>query len=102
MGGYFTQGRTNFGLPRDAEAGALAALKQADKEHGLTGYARSPIQSARKLQDAVAAVGWRLHRDLAGGIDGIVAQEPRKCFEDAEIRMLDALAPFIRAGSSIV
>jgi len=31
-----------------------------------------------------------------------VAQEPRKCFEDAEIRMLDALAPFIRAGSSIV
>jgi hypothetical protein len=101
-GAYFAQGRTVFGLPKEHEATALAALKQADREHGLTGYARSPVQLSRSLQDAIAAIGWRVHRDAEGAISGIVAQEPRKCFEDAEIRLLDALAPFVVPGSSIV
>ena len=102
MAAYFTQGRTSIVLPKDNEAGALAALKQADREHGLTGYARSKVQSARSLDDAIGAVGWRVFRDADGVLCGILAQEPRKCFDDAENRLLDALAPFVRAGSSIV
>jgi hypothetical protein len=102
MGAYFLQGRTSLILPRESEPLALSALKQADREHYLTGYARSPVQSARSLEDAIAAAGWHVHRDAQGTIDLIVAQEPRKCYEDAEIRLLDALAPFVKAGSSLV
>jgi hypothetical protein len=101
-GAYFAQGRTAFALLKEHEAAALAALKQADREHGLTGYARSPVQLARSLGDAVAAIGWRVHRDAEGAISSLVAQEPRKCFDDAEIRLLDVLAPFVVAGSSLV
>jgi hypothetical protein len=71
-------------------------MKRADRDCDFAGT--DEVQSARSLEQALKAAGWSVHRDADGNIDGILAEG--KCRAEAEL--LDVLAAFVRAGSSIV
>ncbi|HKE02170.1 MAG TPA: hypothetical protein VKE69_14225 [Planctomycetota bacterium] len=83
-------------MARAHEAAALAALKRADRDCDFGGT--DEVQQARTFELALKAAGWAVHRDADGNVDGILAEGPCR----AEAELLDALAAFVRAGSSIV
>jgi hypothetical protein len=90
------QGKTRIFLARAHEAAALAALKRADRDCDFSGT--DEVQSARSLEQALKAASWSVHRDADGNLDGILAASKAR----AEVELLDALAAFMRGGSSIV
>jgi hypothetical protein len=96
MSANLKQGKTKIFVARAHEAAALAALKRADRDCEFSGT--DEVQSARSFEQALRAAGWGVHRDADGNVDGIYTEG--KC--RAETELLDALASFIRAGSSIV
>jgi hypothetical protein len=83
-------------LARAHEGAALAALKHADRDCDFSGT--DQLQTARSLELGLKAAGWSVHRDADGNVDGILAEGVCR----AEVELFDALAAFVRAGSSIV
>jgi hypothetical protein len=57
------QGATEFFLPKTKEKAALAALKSARASY-------VDVQAGKSLTLGLAAIGWLVHRDDEGNIDG--------------------------------
>jgi hypothetical protein len=91
----FLQGQTHFFLAKTREKAAFVALKKASKKHFLGDEAEFGTTLDEILD---GAGGIRTHRDENGNIDGILFGD--RCYSAIEV--LDALAPFVRAGSTVV
>lgn len=86
------QGATELFLSKAREKSALAALKSHRASY-------VGVQEAKSLTLGLAAIGWLIHRDGAGNIDGILASDEYAGLVEDDLAIL---APFVKRGSSIV